>query len=82
MDLQTWKPIDQLGKIRERIEKLSQGGGAWSPPADWYESDDDLILVLDAPGLDINNLEVAHDGNQVELRGVREHQNYGTALKF
>ena len=82
MDLQSWKPIEQHGKIRERIEKLSQGGGAWSPAADWFESDDDLILVLDAPGLDINKLEIAHDGNQLEIRGSRESQNYGTALKL
>lgn len=80
MDLQTWKPIDQLAKIRERIEKLSKGTGAWTPAADWFESDDDLILVLDAPGLDMNSLEIAHDGTQIDLRGTRESQAYGASL--
>jgi HSP20 family protein len=82
MDLQTWKPINQLSKIRDRIEKLGTGTGIWTPAADWFESDDDLILVLDAPGIDMNTLEIAHDGTQISIRGSREHQTYGTGLKL
>ena len=80
MELETWKPINQLSKIRERIEKLGTGTGIWSPAADWFESDDDLILVLDAPGIDMQTLEIAHDGSQVSIRGQRENQRYGTGL--
>jgi HSP20 family protein len=82
MDLDTWKPINQLSKIRERIEKLGTGTGVWSPAADWFESDDDLILVLDAPGIDMNTLEIRHDGELVSIRGGRENQNHGTGLKL
>jgi HSP20 family protein len=82
MDLQTWKPINQLSKIRERIEKLGQGTGIWTPAADWFESDDDLTLVLDAPGIDMSTLEIAHDGTQLSIRGNRENQTYGMGLKL
>ena len=82
MDLDTWKPINQLAKIRERIEKLGTGTGAWSPAADWFESDDDLILVLDAPGIDLSTLEIVHDGELVSIRGNRENQTYGAGLKL
>jgi HSP20 family protein len=82
MDLDTWKPINQLSKIRERIEKLGTGTGIWTPAADWFESDDDLILVLDAPGIDMNTLEISHDGELVKVRGGRENQSYGTGLKL
>jgi HSP20 family molecular chaperone IbpA len=80
MDLDTWKPINQLSKIRERIEKLGTGTGIWTPAADWFESDDDLILVLDTPGIDMSSLEIAHDAAQVSIRGQRENQTYGTGL--
>lgn len=80
MELETWKPINQLSKIRERIEKLGTGTGIWTPAADWFESDDDLILVLDAPGIDMTALEIAHDGAHVSIRGKRENQSYGTGL--
>ena len=82
MDLDAWKPINQLSKIRERIEKLGTGTGIWSPAADWFESDDDLILVLDAPGIDMNTLEIDHDGELVSIRGQRENQTYGVSLKL
>ncbi len=82
MDLDTWKPINQLSKIRERIEKLGTGTGIWTPAADWFESDDDLILVLDTPGIDMNTLEIAHDGTRVSIHGQRENQTYGVSLKL
>lgn len=79
MDLQTWQPLTQLAKIRERVTQISQSAG-WRPPADWYESGFDLLLVMDAPGLDINTLEIAHDGQRIAVSGGREAQRYGTPL--
>ncbi len=79
MELQSWQPLSQLAKIRERVAQISQRAG-WSPSADWFESDDDLLLVLDAPGLDMNLLEIAHDGNMISVIGTREDQTFGTRL--
>jgi HSP20 family protein len=76
MELQTWKPLAQLAKIRERVTQISQSAG-WRPAADWYESSEDLVLVLDAPGLDMNHLEIAHDGQRIAVSGNREEQRYG-----
>lgn len=76
MDLQTWKPLAELAGVRERIEKL-KGSSTWTPAADWFETDDDLILVLDAPGIDPASLEIAHDGDDITLAGTRETQEYG-----
>jgi HSP20 family protein len=76
MDLQTWKPLADLKGVRERIEKL-KGSSTWTPAADWFETDDDLILVLDAPGVDPDSLEIAHDGDDITIAGTREEQNYG-----
>ncbi len=79
MDLQTWKPLTELAGVRERIEKL-KGPSAWTPAADWFETDDDLILILDAPGVDASSLEIAHDGDDITVVGTREVQQYGHAL--
>lgn len=78
MDIQTWKPLSELAGVRERIEKL-KGTTTWTPAADWYETDDDLILVLDAPGVDPSSLEIAHDGDDLTVAGTREQQEYGQA---
>ncbi len=78
MELQSWQPLAQLAKIRERVEQVSQVAG-WRPAADWYETPEDLMLVVDAPGLDMNRLEMAHDGEHIVVSGEREAQRYGEA---
>jgi HSP20 family molecular chaperone IbpA len=76
MELQTWQPLAQLAKIRERVTQISQVAG-WRPATDWFETTDDLVLVMDAPGLDMNQLEIAHDGQRIVVSGQREEQRYG-----
>jgi HSP20 family protein len=76
MELQSWQPLAQLAKIRERVSQVSQLAG-WRPASDWYETDEDLVLVMDAPGLDMSRLEIAHDGQRLVVSGEREPQRYG-----
>ncbi len=75
-NLQSWQPLAQLASIRERVTQLAQRAG-WRPAADWFDSGDDLTVVLDAPGLDMQQLEIAHDGGVLQITGTREAQNYG-----
>ncbi len=79
MEIKSWQPLSQLAKIRERVAQVSQRAG-WSPAADWFESDDAVLLVLDAPGLDMSLLELNHDGNVLSISGTREDQGYGARL--
>jgi HSP20 family protein len=76
MELQTWQPLAQLAKLRERVTQVSRVAG-WRPAADWFETDKDLVLVLDAPGLDMQHLEIAHDAQTIAISGEREAQQYG-----
>jgi HSP20 family molecular chaperone IbpA len=76
MELQTWQPLAQLAKIRERVTQISHAAG-WRPATDWFENAEDLVLVMDAPGLDMNGLEIAHDGQRIVISGSREQQRYG-----
>jgi HSP20 family protein len=79
MEIQSWQPLSQLAKIRERVAQISQRAG-WSPAADWFESDDAVLLVVDTPGLDMSLLELNHDGNALTISGTREDQGYGARL--
>jgi HSP20 family protein len=79
MEIKSWQPLSQLAKIRERVAQVSQRAG-WSPSADWFESEDAVLLVLDTPGLDMSLLELNHDGNVLSISGTREDQGYGARL--
>jgi HSP20 family protein len=65
----------ELDGIRARIARLA--GGVWQPAADWFESDEDLILVIDAPGIDARSIEMSHDGQEITIAAEREASHYG-----
>lgn len=71
MELQSWRPLTDLADIRERISRLSGGGGGWMPAADWFETDDGLVLVVDVPGVEAGSLEIALDGEAIVVAGER-----------
>jgi HSP20 family protein len=81
MELKTWKPLADLASIRERVSQLTQTSNVWAPAADWFETDDDLILVLDAPGCDPDSFEIAHDNESLTVAGTREVQEFGEARR-
>jgi len=76
MDLQH-RPLNTLALIRERVEQIASPAPAWTPFADWFETADDLILVMDVPGVEPESLELAHDGEAVILAGRRASQPWG-----
>lgn len=69
MELQSWRPLADLAAIRERVARLS--AGVWTPAADWYATDDAVILVVDVPGVDSSSLEVAVRSDTVTVAGER-----------
>ncbi len=80
MELETYKPTDELAKLSERIDGLTGANLLpWQAKADWFETDEELILVLDAPGANPNAFEVHHDGEYLNVSGERDQMNYGQA---
>ena len=46
-------------------------GGGWVPPADIYETEDDVVIELDAPGVHSENLSVEAIDGQLVIAGER-----------
>ncbi|MCX7835871.1 MAG: Hsp20/alpha crystallin family protein [bacterium] len=52
------------------------------PPADLFETEEEVILVLDVGGIDPSNISLIYDNNQLQIKGSREdtsnyiHRNY------
>ena len=62
--------INALMQLRQEVESLAQGA-PWVPPADWIETDTELALVMDLPGVDQDKLELALEQGAVTVRGER-----------
>src|SRR5207248_11361489 len=44
---------------------------AWAPAADIYETENDLVLQLDLPGVDPKQIDVRVENNVLTIRGER-----------
>jgi HSP20 family protein len=58
---QVWgTPVDTAAKA-----------GAWAPPLDVWETDDEIVLALDLPGVTKDQISVELDGRQLTITGER-----------
>ncbi|HLR46458.1 MAG TPA: Hsp20/alpha crystallin family protein [Deinococcales bacterium] len=70
-DLQ--EDIQELLNVREHIEGLlSRQAEGSQPRADLIDGEDSYRLVLEVPGLREENLEIALDGQELLVAGVRD----------
>jgi HSP20 family protein len=65
-------PLRDLRAWQERLERLAtQGGTAWDPPIDVYETGSRYVVTAEVPGLAREQIELAVQDNRLTIRGVR-----------
>jgi len=53
----------------------SDGTTTWAPAADIYETENDLVLQTDLPGIDPKQLDVRVENNVLTIRGERRFES-------
>lgn len=82
MGMVKWDPLSELRAMQEQMARLlerSQGrtgdepleGGLWHPPADIYEDDAEVILKMEVPEVDLDDIDVQIEDFSLVIRGVR-----------
>ena len=79
-----WDPFRDLLALQERMNRLfedaiarfrysGEGGeaDAWSPPVDILETDGEIILAAELPGLDKRTIDVQVVDNKLTIQGER-----------
>ncbi|MGD2246108.1 MAG: Hsp20/alpha crystallin family protein [Candidatus Aminicenantes bacterium] len=81
-----WDPFRDLITIREKMNRLfeeavsSRGeekdmvSSSWSPSVDIYETEQDLVLSAEVPGLDEKDIEIKIEDNTLTLKGERNFE--------
>jgi HSP20 family protein len=65
-------PLRDLRAWQERLERLAaQGGSAWDPPIDVYETPARYVVTAEVPGLSREQIELAVQDNRLTIRGLR-----------
>ena len=84
MSIARWDPIRDLMAIQDRMNRLFQETmsrqrgqeemqtGQWCPAVDIFETNDQIVLRADLPGIEQNEIEIRIDDNTLLLRGDRK----------
>ena len=79
MTLVRWQPkrfVDFRNGIDRMFEEFWDGGpvpGAWRPAMDVSETDDEILVHADLPGLGKDQVKVNLENNVLTIRGEKQH---------
>jgi HSP20 family protein len=79
-----WDPFRDLVSIQDELSRLfgrtfggsealhPNGGGAWIPSMDVYETDDKIVAKLELPGIEPEEVDVSVEDSTLTIGGRRE----------
>src|SRR5690606_8451031 len=85
MSVNRWDPIQEMVTLRDAMDRLFQesffrtpwlngapSGRHLVPPADAWESDDEVVIEIALPGVDPQKVDVTYEQDNVTIRGEIE----------
>lgn len=67
-----WDPLRDLLALQEQIGQLvGSDAPGWTPPVDFYETADALVLTIELPGLRRDQIDIQAEESRVIIRGER-----------
>ena len=83
MNFVRWTPFSEVSLLQNQLNRLfdttiqgwpgdsTNGTTNWVPAADIYESDNELVVTLDLPGIDSKMVDVRVENSVLTIRGER-----------
>ena len=83
MNLMRWTPSGNMNNLQDQLNRLfeatlpgwplqSDSTHAWAPAADIRETDNELVVALDLPGVDSKEVDIRVENSLLTVRGKRE----------
>lgn len=81
-----WDPYRDLVTLREKMNRLFEdtvsgqsesrelSGSSWTPAVDIYETEHEIVLSAEVPGIDEKDIEIKLEDNTLTLRGERKFE--------
>ena len=81
-----WDPFRDMVTLRERMNKLFEDMAAsrgeekdlatssWAPAVDIYETESEVVLTAEIPGIEEKDVEIKVEDNTLTLRGERKFE--------
>lgn len=86
-------PFVEISRIQNEINRLfdnllelkgsgAEVGGEWLPNADVYETDEELVVKFEIPGVTLQEVTLAISGNNLILRGEKKRTEPDSNARF
>ena len=78
MPITKYNPFTEPELFLDTVNRLlaePQTGRPWSPAVDILETENELLLKADLPGVDMKNIDIQFENGTLTLKGQREFQN-------
>lgn len=81
--MERWDPVRNISEIQGEVNRLfdsffgrpatgsTPAGRLWAPLVDMYETKDDLVLVVELPGVREKDVNVSITGDLLSIKGER-----------
>jgi HSP20 family protein len=79
-----WQPFEERLSLRREMDRLfdnflgtefkSTTNGNWLPEIDMSETDDEIIVKMDIPGMEQKDIKVAMSGDYLNVTGERKEE--------
>jgi HSP20 family protein len=75
MTLVRWDPFRNLMNLQQQMSsRVEDSYGTWAPLVDIVENGDDLVISVELPGLEQEDVDISIENNTLVLRGERKRQ--------
>jgi len=81
MSTRDWDIFGPAGPLRRELERFASSllsdreaadqDDVWAPAVDIYEREDSLVLLVDLPGLERDDIDLQVDANSLTIQGAR-----------
>ena len=86
MNFVRWNPLNEMSLLQNQMNRLfdttlhgwpgdSNGTTQWTPAADIYEAENELVVNLDLPGVDPKMVDIQVQNNVLTIRGERQFED-------
>lgn len=93
MGMVKWDPLQELKSMQEQMNRLfelsrdrSAGEpfeqGLWQPPVDIYEDDREVVVAMEVPEIDLQDIQVQVEENLLIIRGERKLERAETKQNY
>jgi len=86
MAIVRWDPFRDLNMLQDRMNRLFDDAGStwrtdepaattsWSPSVDIFETEGEIVVKAELPGIDRKDIQLNLENNVLSLRGERKFQ--------